>query len=386
MLSMFSRQFRLAALVFVALFAVAAFAADYNVLVGTYTGPKSKGIYVFHFDPATGKFTAPQLAGETENPSFIALDPHHRFLYAVNELENYKGTPSGAVSVFSLDPVTAKLTFKQQVSSLGEDPAYITVDHTGKDVLVANYTTGDVVVFPIKPDGTLGDHTALDQHQGSSVNPDRQKGPHAHSIQLTNDNRFALSADLGLDKVIIYRFDSARGILTPNNPPFTKIAPGSGPRHLAFSADSKFAYVIDEMGTTVNVFSFNPTTAAMTEIQTVSTVAKHDPANTAAEIQISPDGRFLYTSTRKANVITEFAIDKSTGKLKLVDRLSSGGKTPRFFTLDPTGHWMLVAHQDSDSIVLFKVDKASGKLTPTGKQIDIGSPVCLVFVPVPNKR
>jgi 6-phosphogluconolactonase len=381
MLSMFSRRFRLAAFVFVALFAASAFAADFNVLVGTYTGPKSKGIYVFHFDPATGKFTAPQLAGETENPSFIAVDPHHRFVYAVNELENYKGTPSGAISVFSIDPTTAKLTFKQQVASLGEDPAYITVDHTGHDVLVANYTTGDVAVFPIKPDGTLGDHTALDQHQGSSVNPDRQKGPHAHSIQLTNDNRFAMSADLGLDKVIIYRFDPARGTLTPNNPSFTKIAPGSGPRHLAFSADSKFVYVIDEMGTTVNVFSFNPKNATMTEIQTISTVANHDPANTAAEIELSPDGRFLYTSTRKANVITQFAVDKSTGKLKFVDRLSSGGKTPRFFTLDPTGHWMLVAHQDSDSVVLFKVDKASGKLTPTGKQIDIGSPVCLVFLP-----
>ena len=366
---------------FVFLFALTAFAADYTVYVGTYTGPKSKGIYSFHFDAVTGKFTQPQVAAETDNPSFLALDPKDHFLYAVNELEHYKAARSGAVSVFAVDPATGSLTFKQEVSSLGEDPAYIAVDHTGHDVLVANYTSGNVAVFPIKADGTLGDKTALEQHQGSSVNHDRQAGPHAHSIQLTNDNRFAMSADLGIDKIVIDRFDPARGTLSPNDTPFVSVKPGSGPRHLAFSADSKFVYDLNEMGTDVTVFSYDAKSGAMHEIQTIPTVAEHDPANTAAEIQIAPGGRFLYTSTRKADMITEFSLDKQTGKLALVDRFSSGGKTPRFFTLDPTGQWMFVANQDSDSIVLFRVDRGTGKLTPTGTHIDVGSPVCVVFVP-----
>jgi len=381
MLNMSIRYFRALTFALVALFALAAFAADYNVFVGTYTGPNSKGIYTFRFDPATGKFTEPHVAAETDNPSFLALDPHNRFLYAVNELESYKGTVSGAVSVFEVDPSTAKLTFRQQVSSLGEDPAYIAVDHSGHDVLVADYTTGDVVVFPIEKDGTLGEHTALDQHHGSSVNPERQKGPHAHSIQLTNDNRFALSADLGLDKIIIYRFDPARGTLTANKPPFATVAPGAGPRHIAFSSDGRFAYVADEMGTDVTVFSLNAKTGAMHELQTIDTVAEHDPANTAAEIALAPSGSYLYTSTRKADVITEFSVARKSGKLTLVDRVPSGGKNPRFFALDPTGQWMFVANQSSDEIVLYRVDKTTGKLTPTGNSIHIGAPVCLVFVP-----
>jgi 6-phosphogluconolactonase len=381
MLLMFNRYLRAATFAFVALFALTAVAGDYTVFVGTYTGPHSKGIYSFQFDPATGKFTEPQVAAETDNPSFLALDPHDHFLYAVNELESYKGTPSGAVSVFEIDPATMKLTFRQQVASLGEDPAYIAVDHTGHDVLVANYTSGNVAVFPIAKNGTLGEHSALDQHQGSSVNPDRQKGPHAHSIQLTNDNRFAMSADLGLDKIIIDRFDPARGTLSPNDPPFATVAPGSGPRHLAFSANSKFVYLIDEMGTNVTVFSLNAKTGAMHELQAIPTIAEHDAANTAAEIALDPTGRFLYTSTRKADVITEFSVNQHSGRLTLVDRTAAGGKTPRFFALDPTGQWMFVADQDSDSIVLFRVDKNTGKLTPTGDRIQIGSPVCLVFMP-----
>ncbi|HVZ19313.1 MAG TPA: lactonase family protein [Terriglobales bacterium] len=360
----------------------AAVAADYEVFVGTYTGPKSKGIYVFHFDPETGKFMQPELAAVTENPSFLALDPKNHFLYAVNETENYKGGSSGAVSVFSLDPATAKLGFEQQVSSLGADPAYIAVDHSGKNVLVANYTSGSVAVFPIKSDGTLGEHSALDQHSGSSVDPERQKGPHAHSIQLTNDNRFAMSADLGLDKIIVHRFDAAHGTLKSNvGQPFLTVTPGSGPRHIAFDRSGKFAYVLTEMGTTVTVFSLDPKTGAMKELQTIPAVEKRDPANTGAEIAIDPSGHFLYASIRGVDVITQFAVDPNSGKLTLVERVPSVAKEPRFFTLDPTGHWMLVAGQKSDDIVLFKVDQTSGKLTPTGKKLEIGAPVCLVFVP-----
>lgn len=379
---MVNRSLRLFALVtLIVTCALAALAAtDYEVFVGTYTGPHSKGIYSFRFDSATGKWTPLELAAATENPSYLVVDRQGRFLYAVNETESYKGTNSGAVSAFAIDPATWKLTFLQQVSSLGGAPAYMTLDKTGHDLLVADYSGGDVAVFPVESDGQLGEHTALDQHQGSSVNPERQKGPHAHSIQMTNNDRFAMSADLGLDKIIIDRFDPTRGTLTPNDPPFATVAPGSGPRHLAFSRSGKFVYVINEMGTSVTVFSFDARTAAMRELQTISTVAKQYPANTGAEIQLDPHGRFLYTSTRGVDVITEFKVSPKSGKLTLAGRTPAGGKTPRFFTLDPTGRWMFVADQDSDTIVLFRVDENSGSLTQAG-QIEIGSPVCLAFVP-----
>ena len=357
-------------------------ADEYEVFVGTYTGPHSKGIYSFRFDPATGKWTAPELAVETENPSFLAVDHEGRYLYAVNEVEDYKGTSAGAVSVFSIDPAGDKLALQQQVSSLGGAPAYLTLDKTGRDLLVADYSGGDVVVFPVGKDGRLGEHTALDQHKGASINPDRQKGPHAHSVQMTNDNRFAMSADLGLDKIIIDRFDPAAGTLTPNEPAFAGVAPGSGPRHMAFARSGKFVYVINEMATSVTVFAFDARTASMREVQTISTVAEHDPANSGAEIQLDPSGRFLYTSTRKVDTIEEFKVAEGSGKLTFVGRVPAGGKTPRFFTLDPTGQWMFVADQDSDAIVLYAVDKNTGKLTATGNRMEMGSPVSLVFVPV----
>lgn len=382
MLAMRKRSLRLLALFL--LFSISALAASpgsYQVFVGTYTGPQSKGIYSFQFDPSTGKATAPQLAAETENPSFLAIDPHHHFLYAVNEVGNYRGTNSGAVSVFALDPASWKLTFLQQVPSLGADPAYVTLDNSGKDLLVANYTGGNVAVFPIQPDGKLGEHTSLDQHHGSSVDPERQKEPHAHSIQMTNDNRFALSADLGTDKVVIDRFDAAHGTLIANQPPSASVEAGAGPRHVAFAPSGKFVYVLNEMATTVDVFALDPHSGAMRELQTIPTVEKHDPANTGAEILLDRPGRFLYTSTRAIDIITEYAVDKNSGKLTLVARTSSVAKTPRFFTLDPTGQWMFVAGQDSNDIAIFRVDKTTGKLTPADTRVEVGAPVCLVFVP-----
>jgi len=362
-------------------FTLSAFAADYEVFVGTYTGPHSKGIYSFSFDPATGKVGSLQLAGETEQPSFIAIDKQAKHLYAVNELDEYKGAKSGAVSVFDIDPKTWKLTFEQQVASLGGAPAYLTLDKTGHDLLVANYNGGNVVVFLIDTNGKLKDHTANDQHSGKGPNPERQEGPHAHSVQMTNDNRFAMSADLGLDKVIVDKLDAAKGTLTPNDPPFATVEPGAGPRHLAFAPSGKFVYVLTEMGTTVVVFSLDPQTGAMKEVQSIPTVEKHDPANTGAEIELSRSGFFLYTSTRGADIITEYKVDPASGKLTLVDHFPSVAKEPRFFALDPTGQWIFVAGQNSNNIVLFRVDKATGKLTPTDTKLEVGAPVCLVFVP-----
>jgi 6-phosphogluconolactonase len=355
--------------------------SSYRVFIGAYTEGHSKGIYTFQFDPATGKANTPELAVETQNPSFLAVDPTHKFLYAVNETHDYQGSKSGAVSVFSIDPTTWKLKLLQQVSSLGGDPSYITVDRTGRALLVANYTGGNVAVFPIGKDGRLGEHTALDQHTGASANHERQEAAHAHSIQMTPDNRFAVSADLGNDKVILNRFDPAGGTLTPNQPPSFAVDPGSGPRHVAFAASGKFVYVLNELTTSVTVFSFDPRTGAAHALQTIDTVDKHDPQNTAAEIAIDAPGRFLYTSTRHDDSLAVFKIAQDTGRLTLVERTPSIAKTPRFFTLDPTGQWMLVAGQDSNDIVLFRVDKNTGKLTPSGDRIEVGAPVDLVFIP-----
>ncbi len=361
----------------------AAFAqSTYQVFVGTYTGPHSKGIYSFRFDAVSGKVTSPEVAAETENPSFLVIDARGRFVYAVNETGKYLGKASGALSVFAIDG--AKLTLKQQVASMGADPAYLTLDKTGRNLLVANYTGGNVAVFPIESDGRLGDHSAFEQHTGSSVNKERQEGPHAHSIQMSNDNRFAMSADLGTDKIIVDRFDAVHGTLTPDEPDSTSITAGSGPRHLAFAPSGKFLYLLNEMATSVSVFSLDARTGALHEIQSIDTVTQHDPANTAAEIQIDRSGRFLYTSTRHDDSIATYQVDPKSGKLKLVDRVSSGGKAPRFFTLDPTGKWMFVADQESDVIVLFKVDPQNGKLTKTDTRIEIGAPVCLAFLPIKN--
>ena len=380
MLPMMNGSLRLLAVVSFLTCALSASPADYEVFIGTYTGPHSKGIYSFRFDPATGQVGPVELAGETENPSFLAVDSQHKYLYAVNELDEYKGAKSGAVSVFAINPATWRLTFEQQVASLGGAPAYLTLDKTGRDLLVAHYNGGNVVVFPVGADGKLKEHSAIDQHSGSGPNHERQEGPHAHSIQMTNDNRFAMSADLGLDKVIVDKFDSVHGTLSSNNPAFVSVEPGAGPRHLAFASSGKFVYVLNEMATTVTVFLLDVKSGAMHEVQTIPAVGKHDPANTAAEIELDRSGRYLYTSTRAADVIAEFKVTKS-GKLTLVERIPSVAKTPRFFALDPTGRWMFVAGQDSDNIVLFRVDQATGRLTPTDTRISVGAPVCLVFVP-----
>lgn len=364
--------------------AVLSHAADssYRVYVGTYTDHGSQGIYVFRFDPVTGEPGPLELAAETQEPSFLAVTPNRRFLYAVNEVEMFEGKPSGAISAYSIDPATGKLNFLQQVPSMGGSPAYVTTDKTGRYLLVANYGGGNIAVFPIGSDGKLGADTAFDQHHGSSVNRERQSGPHAHAIQLSNDNRFVLSADLGLDEILVYRFDAAKGTLTPNQPPFAKVAAGAGPRHVAFSPNGKFVYVVDEMGSTVTVFSYDAKAGTLHERQTISTLPKDFTGdNTTAEILTDESGGFLYVSNRGDDSIVVYAIDHSNGKLSLVERVSTQGKTPRNFVLDPTGRWLFAANQDSNDIVLFHVDPHSGRLTPASKKIEVSAPVDVIFVP-----
>jgi len=355
----------------------------YIFYVGTYTedGSKSKGIYAYRFDADTGQITSLGLAAETTNPSFVALHPNGRFLYAVNEVGNYKGPNSGGVSAFSIDRAMGKLTFLNEVPSRGADPCYIIVDKTGKYVLVANYTGGSIAVFPVLEDGKLGEASAFVQHTGHGTNPSRQEGPHAHSIDLSPDNRLAMVDDLGLDELLVYKFDSAKGSLTPNDPPFAKLDPGAGPRHFALHPSGKFAYVISEMQSTVTVFSNDEKTGTLLRLQTISALPKDFTGqNDDAEIQMHPSGKFLYASNRGSDTIAVFAIDPSKRTLTPVEYTPTQGKLPRSFEIDPTGKFLFAANQKSDNIVVFRSDVKTGRLTPTGQVLDVGSPVCVKFV------
>jgi len=355
--------------------------SKYRAYVGTYTTGESKGIYAYDYDAHTGKLTSLGVAAETENPSFVTLEPHGHFLYAVNELQKYQGQASGGVSAFAVDPKTGKLTFLNEVPSRGADPCYISFDKTGKFVLVANYTGGNVAVFPIQPDGRLGEATGFVQHTGSGPNRDRQEGPHAHWIEVTPDNRYAIVADLGLDELLVYRFNAAKGLLTPNNPPFAKIAPGSGPRHVAFHPDGERAYVIDEMVGAVSTFSLDSKKGALHLLQTVPTLpASFSGENTTAEIEVHPNGKFVYASNRGHDSIVVYAVEPKAGTLKLVEDVPTQGKAPRNFQIDPTGTRLFVANQETGNIVAFNINPKTGRLTPTGEPLKVPNPVCIKFV------
>jgi len=355
---------------------------DYLFFVGTYTqdGSSSKGIYSYRYDSGSGQVTPLGVAAETVNPSWVTLHPNGRFLYAVNEIGNYKGPNSGGISAFSLDRSTGKLTLLNEVASRGADPCYITIDKTGKYLLVANYTGGNVAVFPILSDGKLGEASAFIQHTGHGPNAERQEGPHAHSIDLSPDNRWAYVDDLGLDELLVYKFDAAKGTLTPNDPPFAKVAPGAGPRHFVLHPSGKSAYVVSELGRTVTVFSNDSSKGTFRLEQTISTLPQgFTDRNDDAEIEVHPSGKFLYASNRGHESIAVYAIDAG-GKLSLVEITPTGGKEPRSFEIDPTGKLLFAANQKSDNIVIFRIDPKSGRLTPTGQKLDVPSPVCVKFL------
>jgi 6-phosphogluconolactonase len=360
---------------------------QYLVYIGTYTGAKSKGIYVARFDSASGKLSEPELAAQTVHPTFLALHPNRRFLYAANEIGNFAGTKSGAVSAFAIDAATGKLTLINQQSSGGNGPCHLAVDHTGKKVLVANYGGGSIEVLPVKDNGGLGEATAFIQHQGSSVNKQRQEGPHAHFITTDPANRFALTCDLGLDKVLVYRLDAAKGTLAPNDPAAATLEPGSGPRHLAFHPDGRWVYVINELASTMTVFGYAARRGALTTLQTVSTLPDGFTGknNSTAEVQAHPSGQFVYGSNRGHDSIAVFAVDKQSGRLSLVQHQSTLGKMPRHFTLDPAGNWLLAENQQTDNMAIFSVDKSTGRLAPTGQVLSAPAPVCALFVPAEGR-
>jgi 6-phosphogluconolactonase len=354
---------------------------EHWAFIGTYTGEKSRGIYVSRFADDTGMLGAPRLAAESVSPSFLAVRPDGRALYAVNEVGEFDGQAGGAVSAFSVDAKEGTLTALNQVSSGGGGPCHLTVDRAGRHVFVANYGGGSVAVIALEPDGRLGRRTAFVQHKGSSVNESRQKAPHAHGIYLDAAERHVLVPDLGLDRVAIYRFDAASSGLTPSPAGDAKLAPGSGPRHLAFSANGKHFFVLNELSSTVTAFAYDDATGRATEGVTVRTLpADHQGQNSTAEIVAHPGGRLVYGSNRGHDSIVVLNWDE--GQLTPVQHQRLGVKTPRNFTLSPSSRWLLAAGQNSDRVEVHTVDSLSGRLSETGRGIEVGRPVCVVFTPV----
>jgi 6-phosphogluconolactonase len=364
-----------------------AFAADSTlVYFGTFTTTpaNSKGIYLFSMENVgkDGKITLAPLgvAAETPMPAFLALDAKRHLLFCANEIDVFQGKPNGAVSSFSIDPASGKLTFINEQPSMGTHPCHIVLDKTGKNAIVANYNSGSVAVFPVSVDGQIGDATCVIQDTGSSVNPVRQAGPHAHCITLSPDNRFAFVCDLGIDKVLAYRFDAEHGKLIPNDPPFVSVKPGSGPRHMTFSPNGKFAYLICEMASAVTTYAYDARAGTLKELQTISCLpASFQGTNTAAELAVDPSGKYLFASNRGDNSVAQFEINPKRGTLKWMGTQSTGGKTPRFFALGPSGKSLIICNQDSDTVMTCGLD-ASGKLTLASQLAQVPAPVCTVFL------
>jgi 6-phosphogluconolactonase len=352
-----------------------------RLYIGTYTWKASKGIYLSRLDPATGALEAPVLAGAATNPSFLAIHASGRFLYAVGEVDRFGGQKGGVLSAFAIDRQSGKLTLLNQHSSRGPGPCHVAVDRTGRWALVANYSGGSVACLPIQPDGRLGEATDFVQHKGSSVNPQRQQGPHAHAAYFDAANRFVFVPDLGLDKVMIYRFDAAHGKLVPNDPAWVAMAPGAGPRHLAFHPNGRYAYVINEINSTVTALAYDAARGTLKPLESVSTLPEgFEGKSTTAEVAIHPSGKFLYGSNRGHDSIAAFAIDAETGKLRPIGHEPTQGKSPRNFAMDPTGTYLLAANQDTGNVVVFRIDAQSGKLQATGHSIQVAAPVCVEFV------
>lgn len=355
---------------------------DLLVYIGTYTEGKSKGIYVSRLS-ADGSATEPKLAGEAKNPSFLAVHPNHRFLYAVNEIDTFDDGHTGGVTAFSIAPDGA-LSFLNQVSSGGAAPCFLTVDRSGGSVLVANYSGGNAEVIHIEENGRLGKRTDFIQHKGSGTVLPRQQTALAHCSVLDPANKFVAIADLGLDKVMVYKFDPEAGTLTPNNPPSASLKPGSGPRHIAFSSDAKHAYVINEMNSTLTAFSYDAANGVLKELQTLSTLPPDFKGeNSTAELAIHPSGRFLYGSNRGHNSIAVYNIDRMKGTLTWIQDEPTQGKIPRGFAIEPSGHFLLAANQNSDNIAILRIDPTTGQLSSTGKTINAPAPVDIKFAKIP---
>ena len=359
------------------------------VFIGTYTEPilfgtgkilqgKGEGIYVYKLDESSGSMKLCCIAQAGPNPSYLTFDPSHRFLYTVNELKDFEGAPTGAVSAFSIDPVNGTLSLLNRQSSHGTDPCHLIVDKTGRYILVANFMSGSVCVLPIRKDGSLGDPTDVIQHHGSSVDPIRQTGPHAHAVTLDETGHYAFVPDLGLDKLMVYRFDPNRGKLEPNDEPWIDIPAGSGPRQFVMHPGGRYAYLINELNSTVMAFGYEREQGSLRKIQTIATLPEEfEGKSTCGELQISPSGKHLYGSNRGQDSIVIYAINQMDGTLSYIGYKSTQGKTPRHFIIDPDGQFLLVANQDNDSVISFRLDSISGELSATGHNTNVPTPTCV---------
>lgn len=349
--------------------------------IGTYTGQKSKGIYRGLLNQKNGEIELKGIAAQTVNPSFLAIHPNKKFLYAVNESSNIQGKKQGGVAAFSIDDSTGELKELNQVLSGGTGPCHLALDKIGKFLAVANYGSGSVAVFKINTDGSIGEMTDRVQHSGSGPNQRRQEGPHAHWVGFSSDNKLLFACDLGIDKVFIYEFNSENGKIQPAKTPSINLVPGAGPRHMAFHPSGKFAYVINELNSTISTVECDFKKCAFRVIESVRTLPENFTSpNTTAEIAVHPSGDFLYGSNRGHDSIACFRIDRESGKLSLIEIAKCGGKTPRNFEISRDGKFLLCANQGSDNLTIFKIEEKTGKLELTPSTVEVGSPVCIVFL------
>ena len=350
------------------------------LLIGTYTKKQSEGIYVYMFNTQSGELKQVSIAKSVDNPSYLVIAPDEKHVYSVNETGTER---TGGVSAFELDHHTGQLQFVNKQAAGGEGPCYINMDGDGTHVLVGNYASGSLSVLPVQPDGKVGAPLQTIQHTGSSVNKDRQEKPHVHCVEFSPDHQFLYVPDLGIDKVGIYKYDPSSPLLLQEaSPSYVTLPPGSGPRHITFHPNGKWAYLIHELDGKVSAFRYD--TGKLTPVQTVSTLPEAFKGTiSGADIHISPDGKFLYASNRGTlNNIVYYAIDTKTGKLQKRGQQSTKGKTPRNFMIDPSGNFLLAANQDTDNVVVFKRNKLTGSFKPTGQEINISMPVCLKMVAV----
>jgi 6-phosphogluconolactonase len=359
------------------------------VYIGTYTEPilfgtgeivdsKGQGIYVYRLRQSSGELSFSRIITGVRNPSYLAFSPDKRFLYAVNELKETDGSPGGAVSAFSLDAATGMLEFLNKRLTHGTDPCYVTVNRSGSHIFVANFMSGSVCVLPILEDGSLGEASDFIQHYGSSVDPKRQTGPHAHSVLFDEANSMAFVPDLGLDKVVAYTFDAQYGKLRFNEASSIAGRPGAGPRHITFHPTGKYAYLVNELDSSIDVFAYDRSASKLEQIQTISTLPKEFCGeNTCADLHVAPSGQYVYASNRGHDSLVIYHVDQHTGTLACVDHVSTQGRTPRNFAIDRTGQFVLVANQDSDLVIAFRRDRPTGKLQPTGFSADVPTPVCV---------
>ena len=351
-----------------------------HVYVGTFTDDPQDGIYHFYLDTESGELTQVGQPTPTPQPFFLIVNAAGDRLYATTM--NDDDQPEDTISAFAIDPASGELTFLNRQPSRGKLPCYLSLDRTGKYLLTGNYISGSVAVLPIEADGSLGPPTDFHQHQGSSVNPERQEGPHVHSIVLDPTEQWVYAPDLGLDKVMIYRFEASTGRLKPADPAFVSSAAGAGPRHFAFHPNGKVAYLLNELDGSFNVYDFDAEMGGLRERQSISTLPEgYSGFNVSADVQILPSGDFLYGSNRGPDNIAIFRIDPANGRLTATGHASVQGEWPWNMAIDPTSTFLLATNRDSDKVVVLKIDRSTGQLTPTGYEAPVPKPVNVVIAP-----